>query len=92
VTVWWAEIVHLSHGTGNGRGLCIVPPMLVSYVLRLNTDRIGREEFAGEVEAVASGRKSGVKSLHELMSFVQSTIQDETSAIREARIVRDDPK
>ena len=65
--------------------------MLVSYVLRVNTDRVEREQFAGEVEAVASGRKSGVNSLDELMSFVQLTIESETSAIRVARVERDDP-
>ena len=64
--------------------------MLVSYVLRLNTERIGREEFAGEVEAVASGRRSGVSSLGELFNFVQSTIDDESFAIREAKVERGD--
>jgi hypothetical protein len=58
--------------------------MLVSYVLRVHTDRVGRKDFAGEVEAVASGRRSGVKSLQELMAFVQSTIDDESTAIRDA--------
>jgi hypothetical protein len=65
-------------------------PMLVSYVLRVNTDRIERDEFAGEIEAVASGRKGGVNSLDELMTFVQKTIDSETSAIRAARVERDE--
>jgi hypothetical protein len=64
--------------------------MLVSYVLRLHTDRIGREEFAGEIEAVASGSKCGINSLHELMNFVQTTIETETSVIREARVACDE--
>jgi hypothetical protein len=60
--------------------------MLVSYVVRLHTDRVGEEEFAGQVEAVASGRKCGITSLHDLMAFVQTTIENETSVIREARV------
>lgn len=55
-------------------------------MVRLHTDRIGREEFAGQVEAVASGRKCGISSLHDLMSFVQATIEGETSVVREARV------
>ncbi len=66
--------------------------MLVSYVLRVHTDRVGPREFAGEVEAVASGRKSGVKSLQELQAFVQSTIDDESTAIRDALMERSDPE
>ncbi len=66
--------------------------MLVSYVLRLHTERVGQEEFAGEVEAVASGRRSGVSSLNELLTFVQSTIDDESWAIREAAIEQGDPR
>ncbi len=59
--------------------------MLVSYVVRLHTDSLGEEEFTGQVEAVASGRKCGITSLDDLMAFVQTTIQSETSVIREAR-------
>jgi hypothetical protein len=59
--------------------------MLVSYVVRLHTDKVGEEDFTGQVEAVASGRKCGITSLHELMAFVQTTIEGETSVIREAR-------
>ncbi len=66
--------------------------MLVSYVLRLHTERVGTEEFAGEVEAVASGRRSGVSSLHELLNFVQSTIDDESCAILEAKVERGEPR
>jgi hypothetical protein len=60
--------------------------MLVSYVVRLHTDRVGQEDFAGQIEAVASGRKCGITSLEDLMAFVQTTIESETSAIREARV------
>jgi hypothetical protein len=64
--------------------------MLVSYVIRVHPDRVGRESFAGEVEAVASGRRSGVTSLQEFMAFVESTVDDETMAIRDAVIGRDE--
>ncbi len=60
--------------------------MLVSYVLRMHTDRMERNEFVCEIEAVASGRKSGVKSLDELQMFIESTIESETAALREARV------
>ena len=40
-------------GTDVGRWFCTVTPMLVSYVVRLHTDHVGEEEFAGQVEAVA---------------------------------------
>ena len=63
--------------------------MLVSYVLRMHTDRMERKEFVCEIEAVASGSKSGINSLHELMNFVQMTIETETSVIREARVACD---
>jgi len=59
--------------------------MLVSYVVRLHTDRVGDEDFTGQIEAVASGRKCGITSLRDLMEFVQTTIETETSVIREAR-------
>lgn len=72
-------------GTEVGRWFCTVTAMLVSYVVRLHTDHVGEEEFAGQVEAVASGRKCGITSLHDLMEFVQGTIETETSVIREAR-------
>src|ERR1700757_3808003 len=42
-------------GTAVGRCLCTLRPMLVSYVVRLHTDRVGDEDFTGQVEAVASG-------------------------------------
>lgn len=64
--------------------------MFVSYILRLRTDR--REsprEFLGEVEAVASGRKSGVTGVSELMTFVESTIDEEMAAINVARVELD---
>ncbi len=81
-----------SHGTEAGHRLCTVLPMLVSYVLRVHPDRIGREAFAGEVEAVASGRKCGVKSLQELKAFVESTVDDESAAIRDALVGKGDPQ
>jgi hypothetical protein len=64
--------------------------MLVSYVIRVHPDRIGQGAFAGEVEAVASGRKSGVKSLEELLTFVASTVDDESTAIRDALVGKAD--
>lgn len=64
--------------------------MLVSYVLRLHTDRMERKEFVCEVEAVASGRRGGVKSLDELQMFIEATIESETTALREGRLERDE--
>ncbi len=60
--------------------------MLVSYVLRLHPDHLEGDEFVGEIEAVASGRKIGVNCLNELRTFVEETIGNETDVIRESRV------
>jgi hypothetical protein len=60
--------------------------MLVSYILRLHPDRLDDEEFVGEIEAVASGRKVGVNCLNELKTFVEETIDAESDVIRDSRV------
>ena len=62
--------------------------MLVSYILRLHPDRLDHDEFVGEIEAVASGRRVGVNCLDELRTFVEETIDAESDVLRESRVER----
>lgn len=78
----------MPRGVGRATDVCGLPwvSMLVSYVLRLHPDRLGHDEFVGEIEAVASGRKIGVNCLSELRTFVEETIDGESEVIRDSRV------
>ncbi len=50
--------------------------MFVSYVLRVRPDGLPEGQFAGVVEAVATGRRHAVRSVDELLAFVLETAGD----------------
>lgn len=48
-----------------------MPPVLLSFVLRLVPDALASGRLVGQVENVASGERAVVRSSDDLLTFVQ---------------------
>lgn len=60
----------LSGWTAGGRPFRTVPPMLISYVLRLRPDALAEGRFVGEIEAVTTRRRSSIRSVDQVAAFI----------------------
>jgi hypothetical protein len=56
--------------------------MLVSYVLRLRTAQLRQGTFAGEILAVASGRRYRIASLEQMAAFITRSFAHEEERAR----------
>ncbi len=63
--------------------------MVISYVLRVRPESLGQGRVVGEVEAAASGQRSGVRSIEQVLSFLAATAGDEALRTRAARPARE---
>lgn len=51
--------------------------MVISYVLRVRPESLDEGRVVGEVEAVASGQRSAVRSIGQVLAFLVETAEDE---------------
>jgi hypothetical protein len=66
--------------------------MFVSYVVRLRSAQLRRGSFAGEVVAVASGRRYGIASLEQLAAFLSRTCAEEEELGRHPVLTEEEPR
>lgn len=64
--------------------------MYVSYVVRLRTAQLQRGSFAGEVVAVASGRRFGIASIEQMAAFLRRTCAEEEALARQPSLPEED--
>lgn len=64
--------------------------MFVSYVVRLRAAELRRGSFAGEVVAVASGRRYGIASIEQMAAFLTRTCADEEALARQPSVPEDE--
>lgn len=64
--------------------------MFVSYVVRLRAAELKHGSFAGEVVAVASGRRYGIASIEQMAAFLSATCADEEAIARRPLALEDD--
>lgn len=57
--------------------------MFVSYVVRLRAAQLKRGSFAGEVVAVASGRRYGIASVEQMAAVLSRTCSEEEALARQ---------
>jgi hypothetical protein len=60
--------------------------MVISYVLRVRPESLDEGRIVGEVEAVASGQRSAVRSIEQVLAFLVETAEDEVLRSRVARL------
>lgn len=59
--------------------------MVISYVLRVHPESLDEGRVAGEVEAVASGRRYAFRSLEQVQAFLIETAEEQLSRTRSGR-------
>jgi hypothetical protein len=61
--------------------------MVISYVVRLRPDALADGRFVGEIEAVTSRERTGIRSLEQLAAFILATMPGQVCSSSTARVL-----